>query len=219
MVLIAPSILSADFSKLFEQVKIAEEAGADWFHLDVMDGHFVPNITFGPLMVKAMRKLTKLPLDVHLMISHPDFYVQSFREAGADHITIHAEATQHLHRSVRLVKEVGAKVGVALNPATPVSSLEEILPELDIVLIMSVNPGFGGQTFIRTSLDKIRKISEMTRKVNPAILIAVDGGVDKHTTPAVIQAGAKVLVSGSAIFSAADIAGALKEIRGAAEMP
>jgi ribulose-phosphate 3-epimerase len=217
MVIIAPSILSADYSQLQQQMEIAEAAGADWFHLDVMDGHFVPNITFGPLMVKAVRKLTKLPLDVHLMISDPDSYVESFRDAGADRITVHAEASVHLHRSVRLVKESGAKVGVALNPATPVSCLEEILAELDLVLIMSVNPGFGGQTFITSSVAKIKKMAEMVQAIHPSLLIEVDGGVDDKTAAPVVEAGARVLVAGSAIFGAADISKALKSIRNTAE--
>jgi ribulose-phosphate 3-epimerase len=216
MIILAPSILSADFSRLSEQVKIAEAAGADWFHLDVMDGHFVPNLTFGPLMVAAMRKLTQLPLDVHLMIENPDAYVGAFRDAGADRITIHVEAVAHINRSVRLVKELGAQVGVALNPGTPLVVLEEILHELDSVLLMSVNPGFGGQSFISTAVNKIQKLSEQIRQSQRSILIEVDGGVDRNTTPEVVKAGANVLVAGSAIFGAADIGKAIAEIRSAA---
>ncbi len=212
-IILAPSILSADFSKLREQVQIAEAAGADWFHLDVMDGHFVPNITFGPLMVEAMRKLTKLPLDVHLMIENPDSYVKAFQAAGADRIIIHVEATVHVHRSVHFAKDAGVKVGVALNPATPVSSLENILSEVDQVLVMSVNPGFGGQSFIPNTYDKIRRIADLIHQIKPAVLIEVDGGVDRNTAPQVVSAGASVLVAGSAIFGAPDISKALKEIR------
>lgn len=212
-IIIAPSILSADFSKLGDQVQIAEAAGADWFHLDVMDGHFVPNITFGPLMVAAMRKLTKLPLDVHLMIENPDSYIKAFCAAGADRISIHVEATAHLHRSVHVIKEAGAKVGVALNPATPVSSLENILSDVDLVLVMSVNPGFGGQSFIPNTLDKIRKIAGLIRQIKPSVLIEVDGGVDSQTAPQVVSVGANVLVAGSAIFGASDISKAFQEIR------
>ncbi|MFQ5750356.1 MAG: ribulose-phosphate 3-epimerase [bacterium] len=213
MIKIAPSILSADFSKLKEQISIAEEAGADWFHLDVMDGHFVPNITFGPFMVEAVRKITDLPLDVHLMIENPDLYIQQFREAGADIISVHVEATVHLNRTVNLIKNSGAKAGVVLNPATPTNFLENILKEVDLVLVMSVNPGFGGQTFISNVVEKINHLSKLIKQTGLSIIMEVDGGIDQTTTPKVVEAGANVLVAGSAIFGAQDIAKALKEIK------
>lgn len=213
MVKIAPSILSADFSILKEQIQIAEEAGADWFHLDVMDGHFVPNITFGPLMVEAVNKITDLPLDVHLMIENPDLYIKQFREAGADIISVHVEATVHLNRTLNFIKDSGAKAGIVLNPATPVSFLESVLNDVDLVLSMSVNPGFGGQSFIPTVVDKIRRISKLIKQSGNIIYNEVDGGIDKTTAPEVVKAGADVLVAGSAILGAPDIAKALREIK------
>ncbi len=213
MIILAPSILAADVSLLREQVQLAEAAGADWFHLDVMDGHFVPNITFGPLMVEAMRKITRLPLDVHLMIENPDLYIRDFRAAGADSISVHLEAVTHLNRTVNLIKSVGAKAGVALNPATPVGFLEHLFDDLEIVLAMTVNPGFGGQRFIPNSLKKIERISELIKLSGRAIFLEVDGGVDNKTTAAVVKAGATVLVAGAAIFGANDIAGAVKKIK------
>lgn len=211
--IIAPSILAADFAVLKDQIQIAEEAGADWLHLDVMDGHFVPNISFGPLVVEAVRKVTHLTLDVHLMIESPDLYIEQFRNAGADIISVHVEATHHLNRTVNMIKDAGAKTGVVLNPATPVSFLENILDEVDLVLAMSVNPGFGGQSFIGEVLEKIQKISHLIERSNRSVYLEVDGGVDKNTTAEVVKAGATVLVVGSAIFGAPDIAKALHEIK------
>jgi ribulose-phosphate 3-epimerase len=213
MIIIAPSILSADFSILKKQIQIAEAAGADWFHLDVMDGHFVPNITFGPIMVEAVNKITDLPLDVHLMIENPDLYVKQFREAGADIISVHVEATVHLNRTVNLIKSTGAKAGVVLNPATPINFLENVLDEADLVLAMSVNPGFGGQTFIPSVVDKIQHIAGLIKQSGRSVYLEVDGGIDETTAPKVVKAGANVLVAGSAIFGAPDIAKALKEMK------
>ncbi|MFQ5675040.1 MAG: ribulose-phosphate 3-epimerase [bacterium] len=212
-IIIAPSILAADFAILGEQIKTAEAAGADWFHLDIMDGHFVPNISFGPLLVEAVRKTTKLPLDVHLMIENPDAYVEAFIEAGADIISVHVEATAHLHRTLNFIKEKGAKAGVAVNPGTPISSLDEALEEADLILAMSVNPGFGGQSFIRSIIRKISRIAEMIERTDRQIYLEVDGGVDSKTTPEIVRAGANVLVAGSAIFGAPNIAATLQEIR------
>ncbi|MFQ5822921.1 MAG: ribulose-phosphate 3-epimerase [bacterium] len=213
MIKIAPSILSADFSKLREQIQVAEEAGADWFHLDVMDGHFVPNITFGPLMVEAVNKITDLSLDVHLMIENPDLYIKQFREAGADIISVHVEATLHLNKTVNLIKSSGAKAGVVLNPATPVNFLENILNDVDLVLAMSVNPGFSGQSFIPDVVAKIQRIAQLINKSDRSIFLEVDGGIDKTTAPEVVKAGANVLVAGSSIFGATDIAKAFTEIK------
>ena len=204
MKLIAPSILSADFCKLGEEIKAVEAAGADWIHVDVMDGHFVPNITIGPLVVKAARQVTTLPLDVHLMIENPDRYIKAFAEAGADWISVQIEACVHLNRIVHLIKESGAKAGVVLNPSTPLQSLEWILEYVDYVLIMSVNPGFGGQSFIPDSLKRIRALRKMIQKKGRPILIQVDGGVNKTTITDVAADGADVLVAGSAIFGSDD---------------
>ena len=202
-VIIAPSILSADFSRLGEETKAVEQAGADWIHVDVMDGHFVPNITIGPAVVEAIRKVTELPLDVHLMIENADNYIGEFISAGSDIITVHVEACSHLNRTIQLIKGQDVKAGVVLNPATPLSSLEEVLHEIDMVLLMSVNPGFGGQKFIPSMLDKIRNLSEvMTHYENP-IELEVDGGINHENVGEIKQAGASVLVAGSADYKKA----------------
>lgn len=198
---IAPSILSADFARLGEQVVEASEAGADYIHVDVMDGHFVPNITIGPLIVEAIRPVTSLPLDVHLMIEAPERYVEDFARAGADIITVQWEACPHLHRVIQAIKGLGVKAGVALNPATPVGSLVDILPDLDLVLIMSVNPGFGGQHFIPNTIRKLHALRELMGAEEVNGEVEVDGGINPETAPAVVAAGAQVLVAGSAVFN------------------
>lgn len=200
MKIIAPSILSADFSVLGEEIAAVEAAGADWIHIDVMDGHFVPNITMGPGVVKSLRKMTVLPFDVHLMIENPEQYIQPFAEAGSDRITVHMEASIHLHRTVSQIKELGLKAGVSLNPATPLSFVESILTDIDLLLIMTVNPGFGGQQFIKTMLPKIRQARELIDRFAPAVLLEVDGGVTLTNLPAILKAGADVLVAGASIF-------------------
>ena len=202
--LIAPSILSADFTRLGEEVRAVEAAGADWIHADVMDGHFVPNITFGPLVVTAMRKITRLPIDVHLMIESPDRYIQAFAEAGADWISVQVETCPHLNRAVQQIKETGAKAGVVLNPSTPLSALDWVLEYTDYVLIMSVNPGFGGQAFIGNSLEKIRRLRRMINERALSTLIEVDGGIKEKNIAEVAAAGADVFVAGSAIFGQKD---------------
>ena len=212
---IAPSILSADFSRLGEEIRAVEAAGADIIHVDVMDGHFVPNITIGPLVVEACRKVTKLPLDVHLMIENPERYIADFAKAGADYITVHAEAAYHLHRLIQNIREhKGVKAAVSLNPATPLDALDYVLPDLDMVLIMSVNPGFGGQAFIPSQLDKIRALRKRIddRKLN--LEIEVDGGVKPGNAAEIAAAGADILVAGSAVFGAKDYAAAIRGIRG-----
>ena len=198
--LIAPSILSADFAKLGEEVRAIDEAGADWIHIDVMDGHFVPNLTIGPGVVKALRPHTKKPFDVHLMISPVDLFLDAFAEAGADTITVHPEAGPHLHRTIQRVKALGKKAGVSLNPATPAKMLDYVLEEIDLVLVMSVNPGFGGQKFISSQLKKIEAIANRITKENLNVLVEVDGGVDPETAPRAVSAGANVLVAGTAAF-------------------
>lgn len=204
-IMVAPSILSADFSKLGEDIKMVEQAGADLIHVDVMDGHFVPNISIGIPVVKCARKATKLPFDVHLMIENPDRYIDAFAEAGADIITVHAEACVHLHRTVQMIRKKGLKAGVALNPATSLCMAEEILPDADMILLMSVNPGFGGQSYIHAVTDKIRRLREMcTARGFAGMDIEVDGGIDPVTVKDVVAAGANVLVAGSAVYGAAD---------------
>jgi ribulose-phosphate 3-epimerase len=214
MVKIAPSILSADFSKLGEEILAVERGGADYIHIDVMDGHFVPNITIGPLIVDAIRPITKLPLDVHLMIENPDQYIEAFAKAGADYITVHVEASRHLHRTIQNIKSYGVKAGVVLNPATPVESIQHIIGDIDMVLLMSVNPGFGGQKFIPEVLPKIRKVKEMADQKGLDIEIEIDGGVNSETAKLCMEAGANVLVAGSAIYNEEDYAKAISLIRG-----
>ncbi len=211
---IAPSILSADFATLGEDIKTVEAAGADIIHVDVMDGHFVPNITIGPLIVAAVRPVTQLPLDVHLMIEHPERYIDAFARAGADYLTVHVEACVHLHRVLQAIRALNVKAGVALNPHTPVSAVREVLDMLDLILIMSVNPGFGGQSFIPRSLDKLRQLQSMLRENGMEhIEVEVDGGVKTGNIREISAAGAEILVAGSAIFKAADPAAAVKEMK------
>ncbi len=201
-VLIAPSILSADFGRLADDVRAAVDAGADWIHVDVMDGHFVPNITIGPGVTKAVRAATDVPVDVHLMIERPELYAAAFAEAGADVITVHQEACPHLHRTVQQIQELGVKAGVAINPATPVETLSEVLAYVDLVLIMTVNPGFGGQAYIHSCTDKVARVRESLAAVGRTeVDVQVDGGVDASTAPSVVDAGANVLVAGSAVFN------------------
>jgi ribulose-phosphate 3-epimerase len=214
MVKIAPSILSADFSKLGSEIIEVEKGGADYIHVDVMDGHFVPNITIGPLIVEAIRPVTKLPLDVHLMIENPDHYIEAFAKAGADYITVHVEACRHLHRTIQLIKSFGVKAGVVLNPATPVESIQHIIGDIHMVLLMSVNPGFGGQKFIPETLPKIRKVKKMAMQKGLDIEIEIDGGVNPETAKQCKEAGATVLVAGSAIYNKKDYAKAISLIRG-----
>lgn len=211
MIKIAPSILSADFAFLYDEVKKVEEAGADWLHIDVMDGHFVPNITIGPPVVSSLKERTGLPLDVHLMIENPDLYIEQFVKAGASVITVHAEACVHLHRTLQLIKSKGVKAGVALNPSTPLSVLDYVMEDLDLVLIMSVNPGFGGQEFIASSVSKIEQLKQVVGK--RPVLIEVDGGINTETAPLVVGAGADVLVAGSYIFSKENVWHAIKLLR------
>ena len=216
---IAPSILAADFADIKNQIALAEQAGADWIHLDVMDGHFVPNITFGPPVIKTLRKLTRLPFDVHLMIENADRYIDAFCDAGANNITVHYEACTHLHRTVSRIRDLGMTAGVCVNPATPVFSLSDILPYVDLVLIMTVNPGFGGQRFIPTSVQKIQEAAKMIRRVKHDILLEVDGGIDDETVGVVTESGANVLVAGNFIFGSDSIANAIKTLQAKARTP
>jgi ribulose-phosphate 3-epimerase len=213
MTMLAPSILSADFLKLGEEIQAAETAGADMLHIDIMDGHFVPNITIGPFIVESIRKITSLPLDVHLMIEEPDKYLRDFIKAGADYLTVHYEASVHLHRTVQWIKESGVKAGVSLNPATPVWNLEHILPYTDLALLMSVNPGFGGQEFIPEVIEKIKILKKLLREKGLSTLIEVDGGVKIKNAPEIISAGADILVMGSAFFNSKDYGTVIKQFR------
>ncbi|MBM7868932.1 ribulose-phosphate 3-epimerase [Clostridium pascui] len=213
MIKIAPSILSADFSKLGEEVKNIEAHGADIVHIDVMDGMFVPNITFGMPIIKSIRNITKMPFDVHLMIEKPDRYIEDFVKAGADIITVHYEADKHIDRTINYIKSFGIKAAVALNPGTPVSNIKDLISELDMVLIMSVNPGFGGQKYIKYASNKIREVKELKDKFNPNLLIEVDGGVDASNIQEVVESGANVIVAGSAVFKNNDVEGNIKNLR------
>jgi ribulose-phosphate 3-epimerase len=215
MVKIAPSILSADFSRLGDEIKAVEDAGADWIHVDVMDGHFVPNITIGPPVIESIRKVTKLPLDVHLMIEHADRYVKSFADAGADLLTVHVEACPHLNRTLQTIRELDVRAGVVLNPATPLSSLEEVLHEIDMVLLMSVNPGFSGQSFIPSILDKASNLRDIMSHYEDEIEMQVDGGVRVDNAGKIKEAGASVLVAGSAIFNSKDYKKTIQQLRDA----
>lgn len=217
MIKIAPSLLAADFTCLGQQVALVETGGADYLHLDIMDGAFVPNISYGADIVRALRSGSQMVFDVHLMIENPDRYLEDFVVAGADILCVHAEACRHLHRTVQKIKDLGVKAAVALNPATPLSALEEILPDLDMALLMSVNPGFGGQKFISAVLDKISRLKAMAMEKNPDMDIQVDGGITLENTEAVVLAGANVLVSGSGIFKAEDIPKRVEEMREVAQ--
>jgi ribulose-phosphate 3-epimerase len=216
MIKIAPSILSADLLQLESQVKDVESNGADYIHVDVMDGHFVPNITFGPAMVSALKRITQLPLDVHLMISEPDKYIKDFASAGADIITVHQEACIHLHRTIQSIKDQGVKAGVSLNPATEILTIKTVAYELDLVLIMSVNPGFGGQEFIESTINKIEQLAQFKSEQNLSFEIEVDGGINSDTAKLVVNAGAEVLVAGNAIFKQPNPGEACRQIKNSA---
>ena len=215
MVKIAPSILAANFSKLGEEVLEVEKAGAELIHIDVMDGHFVPNITMGPIVVEALRPLTSLPLDVHLMIENADQYIEAFAKAGADYITVHVEASPHLHRTIQLIRSFGVKPGVVLNPHTPVESIMHVLEDVDMVLFMTVNPGFGGQKFIHSVIPKVKQLSQIIQERNLSIEIEIDGGVNEETIIPCVEAGATILVAGSAVYNAPDKGKALQRIKAA----
>ncbi len=212
-IVIAPSILSADFSRLGDEIRAVTAAGADWIHVDVMDGHFVPNITIGPMIVQAAKAVSTVPLDVHLMISDPDFYIEAFHKAGADILTVHPEATHHLHRTLTAIGELGMKAGAALNPSTPLNAVEHVLPELDVVMIMTVNPGFGGQAFIRTMIPKIERLREMIDKSGLQVVIEIDGGVGPSNAAELIACGADAFVAGSAVFGRPPYEQAIESIR------
>lgn len=214
---IAPSLLSADFGRLAEEVRAVEAAGADWIHVDVMDGRFVPNITIGPLVVEAVRKCTRLPVDAHLMIVEPERYVEAFAKAGADLVTVHAEASPHLHRTLQAIRDAGARPGVVLNPATPLEAVEYVLGDVALVLLMSVNPGFGGQSYIPAVTEKVRRLRRMADERGLGLDIEVDGGIKASTVGAVAEAGANVFVAGTAVFGAPDYRAAITGIREAAE--
>jgi len=213
---IAPSILSADFARLGEAVAMAERGGADLIHVDVMDGHFVPNITIGVPVVKSLKRIAKVPLDVHLMIENPDQYIGAFAEAGASMVSVHVEAVRHIHRTVQAIKALGVQAGVAINPGTPVIALREIAGDLDYVVVMSVNPGFGGQTFIPHSESKIREVRAILDEAGNAAPIEIDGGVDEHNVARVVAAGARIVVAGSAVFNTPDPERATRELKAAA---
>ncbi|MBN1561455.1 ribulose-phosphate 3-epimerase [candidate division KSB1 bacterium] len=218
MVKMAPSVLSADFSQLAEQIKIVERAGADWIHLDIMDGHYVPNITFGPLVIAGIRKITHLTLDAHLMIENADAYLAAFQEAGVNQLTVHVEACPHLWTTIDKIHDLHLRAGITLNPATPISLIEPILHRVELVLVMTVEPGFGGQRFIDAMVDKIAALHKFKQEHKLSYEIQVDGGIDETTAPSVVRAGATVLVAGSSIFGVADIAAAFHRIKTAAEM-
>ena len=211
--MIAPSILSADFTRLGDEIRAVEAAGADVIHVDVMDGHFVPNITIGPMVVRAVRAVTDLPVDVHLMITDPDRYLKDFIDAGADWVTVHVEACVHLHRTLACIKDLGRKAGAVLNPATSLTTLDYVLAEVDLVMLMSVNPGFGGQSFIPSAIDKIRRLRQMLDAVNPGAGIEVDGGIGPATIGAVAEAGANIFVAGSAIYGQAEYGPVIRDLR------
>lgn len=217
MIKIAPSILAANFSKLAEEVVEVEKAGAELIHIDVMDGHFVPNITMGPIVVEALRPVTKLPLDVHLMIENPDAYIEDFAKAGADYITVHVEACKHLHRTIQLIRSFGVKPGVVLNPHTSIEQIKHVLEDIDMVLFMTVNPGFGGQKFIHSVIPKVKQLSDIIKEQGLSIEIEIDGGINEETIVPCVQAGATIFVAGSAIYNEENRAEALQRIKAAGE--